>query len=301
LGAVVLLLIRSLSYGQQVQASTANLDELIPFMYRLSDAMDLYRGNPRQGGPLPVPSIERLGMDAVTFSYQPGDPVLHGISFEAFRGEALGIVGPSGAGKSSVVQLLLRLREPDSGRLAVNDIDARNLQLSGWQSQVAYVPQSPQLFHGTVRDNIRFFRPHLSDEQIVTAAKKAHIHDEVMAWPKGYDTVVGQRASAVSGGQRQRICLARALADGPSVLILDEPTSALDVKSELAVQESLAELKGEVILFLVAHRLSTLAVCDRVMVIVGGRLDAMGEHTSLAASNTFYREVTEITHRQARV
>jgi ATP-binding cassette subfamily B protein len=300
LGAVVLLLIRSLSYGQQMQASTANLDELVPFMYRLSDAMDLYRANAREGGERPVPGIERLGLEDVSFSYKPDVPVLQGITFEAKLGEALGIVGPSGAGKSSLVQLLLRLRAPQTGKVSVNGTDAREFDIASWQHEVTYVPQSPQLFYGTVADNIKFFRPHLTHEQVVSAAKKAHVHDDIMSWPQGYDTVVGQRVSAVSGGQRQRICLARALADGPSVLILDEPTSALDVKSEMLIQESLQELKGEVILFLVAHRLSTLAVCDRVMVVVRGQVDAIGKHDSLSLSNTFYREVTEITHRQAR-
>ncbi|MCZ3388528.1 MAG: ABC transporter ATP-binding protein/permease [Actinomycetia bacterium] len=299
MGAVVLLLIRSMSYGQQVQASTANLDELIPFMYRLGDAMDYYRANPRQAGDQPVPDVERIGLRDAHFAYVPGEDVLRGISFEAVTGEAVGIVGPSGAGKSSLVQLLLRLRDPDSGMLFVNDCDARTLELSGWQQQVAYVPQTPQLIYGTVAENIKYFREHLSRAEIQRAAERAHIHDEIMSWPQGYDTIVGQRASAVSGGQRQRLCLARALADSPRVLILDEPTSALDVKSEMLVQESLRELKGEVILFLVAHRLSTLSICNRVMVIVNGLLEAIGEPESLVLTNDFYREVTEITHKQA--
>jgi ABC-type multidrug transport system fused ATPase/permease subunit len=298
LGAVVLLLIRSLSYGQQIQASTANLDELIPFMHRLGDAIDYYESNRRPDGTRPVPPVERVGMEDVRFSYVDGIEVLHGISFEVRMGEAVGIVGPSGAGKSSLVQLLLRLREPSSGRVYVNEHDASQLLLSGWQQQVAYVPQTPQLIYGTVAENIRYFRPGLTDEDVEQAARRAHIHDEIMSWPQGYDTVVGQRAAAVSGGQRQRICLARSIADNPSVLILDEPTSALDVKSELLVQESLRELKGEVILLLVAHRLSTLSICDRVMVVVGGRLEAIDEPSALVTRNAFYREVTEITHKQ---
>jgi ATP-binding cassette, subfamily B, bacterial len=299
LGAVVLLLVRSLSYGQQIQASTANLDELIPFMHRLGDAIDYYESSPRRSGEREVPAIHVLGLDDVRFSYVGGLEILHGISFEVATGEAVGIVGPSGAGKSSIVQLLLRLREPTSGRLFVNDQDARRLRLDGWQRQVAYVPQAPQLVHGTVTENIRFFRPHITGAEVESAARRAHIHDEIMTWSNGYDTIIGQRASAVSGGQRQRICLARALADNPSVLILDEPTSALDVKSELLVQESLSRLKGEVILLLVAHRLSTLSICDRVMVVVGGRLEAIDEPAALLAGNAFYREVTEITRRQS--
>jgi ABC-type multidrug transport system fused ATPase/permease subunit len=164
---------------------------------------------------------------------------------------------------------------------------------------VAYVPQTSQLVYGTVADNIRFYREGLSDEAVEAAARRAHIHDDVVSWPEGYQTVVGQRASAVSGGQRQRLCLARALVADPDVLILDEPTSALDVKSEQLVQDSLEELKAELVLVLVAHRLSTLSVCDRVMVVVGGRVQALETPEVLMEGNDFYREVTEITRQQS--
>ena len=299
LGAVVLLLIRSLTFGQGIQQSLTRLDELIPFMHRLRDAMDHYAANPRQDGEEPLGRVERLGMRDVHYSYAAGVEVLKDITFEVRRGEALGIVGPSGAGKSSLVQLLLRLRVPDRGSLAVNGQDARTVRRDDWQARVAYVPQTAQLVHGTVADNIRFYRTGLSDEAVEAAARRAHIHDDIVSWPQGYRTVVGQRASAVSGGQRQRLCLARALVGDPDVLILDEPTSALDVKSEALVQESLQELKREVVLFLVAHRLSTLSVCDRVMVVVDGRVQAIDAPAALVRTNAFYREVTEITRQQS--
>ena len=299
LGAVVLILIRSFTYGQQMQGAIANMDELIPFMHRLGDSIADYEAHPQQDGDAALPAIKRLGMQDVHFSYVPDTEVLAGIDFEVRMGEATGIVGPSGAGKSSIVQLLLRLRDPSSGVLLVNGHDARRFRRSEWQARVSYVPQTPQLIWGTAADNIRFYRPHLSEAAVVGAARRAHIHDEIMSWPDGYQTVIGQRASAVSGGQRQRLCLARALADNPDVLILDEPTSALDVKSEMLVQESLESLKGEVILFLVAHRLSTLSICDRVMVIVDGRLEALAEPAQLLETNDFFREVSEITRRQS--
>ena len=299
LGAVVLILIRSFTYGQQMQGAIANMDELIPFMHRLGDSIADYEAHPQQDGDEELPPIERLGMRDVHFSYVPDTEVLAGIDFEVRTGEATGIVGPSGAGKSSIVQLLLRLRDPDRGLLLVNGRDARSFRRSEWQARVSYVPQTPQLIWGTAADNIRFYRPHLNDADVELAARRAHIHDEIMSWPDGYQTVIGQRASAVSGGQRQRLCLARALADNPYVLILDEPTSALDVKSELLVQESLESLRGELLLFLVAHRLSTLSICDRVMVIVGGRLEALSEPAELLETNAFYREVSEITRKQS--
>jgi ATP-binding cassette subfamily B protein len=298
LGGVVLIMVRSLSFGQQIQAALRRIDELVPSMDALQAALDHYEANPRQDGDKQLHKIESLGIRDVTYAYVVGEDVLKGISFEAHRGEAIGIVGPSGAGKSSIVQILLRLRQPISGALEVNGEDARSFSRADWQRRVSYVPQSPQLIWGTVADNIRFYRSGMDDEQVERAARQAHIHDEIMSWPKGYETVIGQRVSAISGGQRQRLCLARALAGSPDVLILDEPTSALDVRSEMAVQESLEQIKSGMLLFLVAHRLSTLSICDRVMVVVDGRLQAIDEPSALRQGNDFYREVTEISQRQ---
>ncbi len=298
LGAVVLIMVRSLSFGQQIQAALRRIDELVPYMNALRTALDHYGSHPRQDGDRPLRGIDTLQMREVTYAYVPDKDVLWGISFEAYRGEAIGIIGPSGAGKSSLVQILLRLRQPTGGVLEVNGEDARSFRRADWQRRVSYVPQSPQLIWGTVADNIRFYRPGIDDEQVERAARQAHIHDEIMSWPQGYDTVIGQRVSAISGGQRQRLCLARALAGAPDVLILDEPTSALDVRSEMAVQESLGQVKNGMLLFLVAHRLSTLSICDRVMVVVDGRLQAIDEPSALQQDNDFYREVIEITQRQ---
>ena len=299
LGAVVLLLVRSMNYGQQLLAALAQMDQHVPFMNKLRDALDEYYDHAVQDGERPMPSVERLGMVAVGFSYAGDRPVLSGIDFDLRAGEAVGIVGPSGAGKSTLVQLLLRLRDPDEGMLHVNGVDARLFRRGDWQRRVAYVPQSPQLIHGTVADNIRYHRPWISDADVERAARRAHVHEEVMRWSDGYETLVGQRASAVSGGQRQRLCLARALAGNPDVLVLDEPTSALDVKSEMLVSESLRELKGEVTMVLVAHRLSTLSMCQRVMVVIDGRLQAFEEPAVLARTSPFYREAVRITRQQS--
>jgi len=300
LAAVVLILLRALTYGQQVQTAVSGLDERVPFMHHLADAVERYTANPRQDGDRHLPeTVERIGMRGVRFGYGPDTEVLKGLTFSVARGEAIGIAGPSGAGKSSLVQLLLRLRIPTAGALEVNGTDAREFRRDEWQRRVAYVPQTPQLVWGTVADNIRFYRDHLTQEDVEAAARRAHIHDEIMSWEKGYDTVVGQRAAAVSGGQRQRICLARALADRPEILVLDEPTSALDVRSESLVKNSLHELKGSITLFMVGHRLSTLSFCDRIMVVADGRLEAFAPPLELQATNSFYREVTELTRQQS--
>lgn len=150
--------------------------------------------------------------------------------------------------------------------------------------------------HASVGDNIRFMRE-LDDRAVERAARLAHIHDEVVSWPEGYDTIVGQRADGVSGGQRQRISLARALAAAPDLLVLDEPTSALDLGSEARIQASLARLRGRLTIFVVSHRLSTLAMCDRIVVLRGGRVDAIGTTDDLERSNAFYRRAAALTAR----
>lgn len=297
IAAVVLMLMRALTYAQQIQAAVTSLDERVPFINQIVDALERYRDAPQQNGPDHLAEVEDIALTNVSFGYRPGVTVLHDVAFELRTGEALGVVGPSGAGKSSIVQLLLRLRTPDTGAVRVNGKDVRQISRSSWQQAVAYVPQTSQVITGTVRDNIRFFREWLTDEQIVEAAKRAHIHDDVMAMSSGYDTVIGQRASAVSGGQRQRICLARALAGEPKILILDEPTSALDVRSEELVQQSLQSIKRDMAVVMIAHRLSTLAVCDRILVLVDGRVSAIGSRSDLLERSEFFRQVHEITQR----
>lgn len=301
LTAVVLILLRSLAYGQELQTAIARIAELAPFLDRLRDGIDHYRSHPRQDGDRPMPPFRRLAMRHVGYAYGDGETVLADIGFEVSAGEAIGVVGPSGAGKSTLVQLLLRLRDPRSGALCVDGLDVRRIRRDDWQRAVAYVPQSPQLMWGTVADNIRFHRTDLSDEDVERAARLAHVHDEIVRWPDGYDTVIGERAAAVSGGQRQRLCLARALAARPAVLILDEPTSALDVHSERAIQDSLRSLRGDTTVFMVAHRLSTLSICDRVMVVIDGRLDAFDAPERLHLDNDFYRRSLELSRTQSEV
>ena len=297
IAAVVLMLMRALTYAQQIQAAVTSLDERVPFINQIVDALERYRDSPQQDGPDQLDDVRDVALTNVSFGYRPDVTVLHDVGFELRTGEALGVVGPSGAGKSSIVQLLLRLRTPDTGAVRVNGKDVRQISRTSWQQTVAYVPQTSQVITGTVRENIRFFREWLTDEQIVEAARRAHIHDDIVSMSDGYDTVIGQRASAVSGGQRQRICLARALAGEPKILILDEPTSALDVRSEELVQQSLLSIKRDMAVVMIAHRLSTLSVCDRILVLVDGRVSAIGSRTDLLEQSEFFRQVSEITQR----
>ncbi|HEU5244046.1 MAG TPA: ABC transporter ATP-binding protein [Gaiellaceae bacterium] len=244
----------------------------LPFIERVQAAEERYRQAAAPSGERPFTALHSLSFEDVTFAYRRGRPVLSGISFDVRRGEAVGIAGPSGTGKSTLAQLLLRLREPSSGTFLVNGAPARELRSEDWTARVAYVPQVPNLIDGSVAENIRYLRK-LSPAEVERAARLAGIHDDIMAWPDGYESTVGPRGAAISVGQAQRICLARALAARPELLLLDEPTSALDSTSERLIQQSLTGLKGTLTLFLIAHRQTTLDICDRVMVIVDGRLE----------------------------
>ncbi|TML00110.1 MAG: ABC transporter ATP-binding protein [Actinobacteria bacterium] len=293
LGGVVLLMVRAGSTGQSVQTAYQGLVQALPFIERTQNAEQRYRADAPRAGGLPLPRIKALAFERVSFAYREGVPALQDISFAVAGNETIGIVGPSGAGKSTLVQLLLRLREPQDGHYLVNGTPAEEFARRDWQARVSYVPQEPRLIHASVADNIRFFRD-LDAQAIERGARLARIHDVVMSWRDGYETIVGPRAAAVSGGQQQRICLARALAGSPEVLILDEPTSALDPQSEKAISASLTSLSHELTLFIVAHRMSTLDMCDRVMVIIDGRLVAFDTKALLERENSYYRVASEL-------
>jgi ABC-type multidrug transport system fused ATPase/permease subunit len=294
LGAVVLLLLRAGSYGQQVQANYQQVKTALPFVERVDDAERRYQASLPVTGDRPLAAVRSLEFEHVSFSYTPGVPVLSDVGFTVAGGEAIGVVGPSGAGKSTLVQLLLQLRAPADGRYLVNGEPAMEYRLADWQTQFAYVSQEPRLLHASVADNIRFFRD-LDQGDLERAARLARIHDDIMSWQDGYDSLIGPRADAISGGQQQRICIARALAARPTVLVLDEPTSALDPTSESLLQDSLVALKEQLTLFIVAHRMSTLDICDRVMVILDGHLDAFDTADRLRSQDGYYRAALSLS------
>ncbi len=293
LGAVVLILVRAGAYGQQAQSAYQLALQAAPYLERLEETQERYAESAPGEGLKRLGPIRAIGFEDVGFSYEPGQPVLSGISFEVASGEAIGIVGPSGAGKSTLIQILLGLRSPGSGFYLVNGVPVDRLDRGDWHRRVAYVPQQPRLLHASVAENIRFFRP-VDDEAVERAAVLAGIHEDVVGWSDGYDTVVGPRADAVSGGQQQRICIARALACEPDVLVLDEPTSALDPHSEALIQRSLASLKDDLTMFVVAHRLSTIAMCERLMVVVDGRLEAFDRTATVRSTSAYYRSAVTV-------
>ncbi|HEY4897391.1 MAG TPA: ABC transporter ATP-binding protein [Solirubrobacteraceae bacterium] len=291
LGAVILIIVRAGTFGQQVQGAYQGLRQSLPFIERLQDTASRYAASTPPDGSERLAKVDTIAFDHVSFGYRAEQPVLRDLSFEVRAGEAIGVVGPSGAGKSTLIQILLQLRPPGEGRYLVNGVPVADFVRADWKRLVAYVPQQPRLVHASVAENIRYFRD-LDDEAVQRAARLARIEQDILAWRDGYETIVGPRADAVSGGQQQRICLARALAARPEVLVLDEPTSALDPHSETLIQESLYGLRHELTLFIIAHRISTLDVCDRVMVIQDGRLAAFDTTALLQTNNDYYRSAS---------
>ena len=295
IGGVVLVMIRSLSYAQSLQNSYQSFHASAPSLEMIHAEFDRFRLAAVDRSGVPFDRIGEVAFDHVGFRYEPGIDTLVDVSFRVAPGEIIGIVGPSGAGKSTLVQLLLRLREPAEGRVLADGRDVRELSLTDWYRQVSFVPQDAWLFAGTVAENIAFFRGGISPDAIERAARQANLHDEIMAMPKGYDSQVGQRGGQISGGQRQRLCIARALLEEPDILVLDEPTSALDVRSEALIREAVAGLAPRTTVFIIAHRMSTLEICDRIMVLFEGRLEGFDEPERLASTNHFYREALELS------
>jgi ABC-type multidrug transport system fused ATPase/permease subunit len=295
LGAIVVILVRALNQTSLVQAYYHQLIEGAPFIQRLDDERARLRASVPRSGATVLSSPRTLRFEGVRYSYDGDRVALADLDFEVARGEAIGIIGPSGSGKSTLIQLLLRLRQPDAGRYLLDGVDANDVDDDSWFDQVAFVPQDARLIDDTIAANIAFHRPHVSRDEILEAARRAHIHDEILAMPNGYDALIGSRGGALSGGQRQRICIARALVRRPAILVLDEPTSALDVRSESLVHETFTRLRGDVTIFVIAHRLSTLNTCDRIMVMGDGRLQAFGPRADLQRDSEFYRDAVELS------
>jgi ATP-binding cassette subfamily B protein len=210
-------------------------------------------------------------------------------------------VGPSGAGKSTVFELLLRFYDPQAGRLLLDGVDIREMDLKHMREHVALVPQQPTLFTGDVRYNIAYGKLDATDDEVVAAARAAHAHDFITALPEGYASHLGEMGVRLSGGQRQRIALARAILNDPKILLLDEATSALDTESEYQVQLALQELMRNRTTVIIAHRLSTILHADNIAVLDGGQLIATGTHQQLLVDCPLYARLASLQFREPNV
>jgi ATP-binding cassette, subfamily B, bacterial MsbA len=235
----------------------------------------------------------RVEFDDVHFAYRPDEPVLRGMSFVAAPSKTTALVGASGGGKSTILNLILRFYEVGSGAIRIDGQNIADVSRRSLRQQIAYVGQNVQLFRGTVRENISFGKLDATQAEIEAAAKAAHAHDFIKAFPNGYDTEVGEHGLQLSGGQRQRISIARALIKNASIILLDEATAALDSESERYVQEAIAELCRGRTTLVIAHRLSTVVHADTIMVVEHGRIVESGRHDELLRAGgryaSFYR------------
>lgn len=232
----------------------------------------------------PMPRAKgAIRFEGVRFSYERGREVLKGIDFEVNAGEMVGLVGRSGSGKSTIINLIARFHDPDSGTIRVDGVDLREVDLASWRSQVGMVMQNPFLFNASILENIRYGAPDASFERVVAAARAANAHAFISAKEDGYDTIVGDGGSLLSGGELQRIAIARAILHDPAVLILDEATSAVDSETEKKIQEALARLVRGRTTIAIAHRLATLRNADRLLVIDEGKIVERGTHEALLA------------------
>jgi len=242
----------------------------------------------------------RVQLEHVEFAYVDEQPVLHDVSLAVEPGQMVAMVGPTGAGKSTIVSLIPRFFDPGRGRVLVDGRDVRSLRLASLRSQVAIVPQEPLLFEGTIFENIAYGRADADEQGVLRAARAALVDDFVRGLPDGYETVLGERGASLSGGERQRISIARALVRDAPILILDEPTSALDPVSERLLMDALGRLFEGRTAFVIAHRMSTVARADQVLVVDRGRIVERGTHAELLElEGGLYRSYLELSSVRA--
>jgi len=267
----------------------SQVQEALGATRRIFEIIDTQPDVQDRPGAAAMPRVSgRIEFEGVEFSYDERIAVLHGINLSVEPGEVLALVGPSGAGKSTVFNLIPRFYDPTAGRVKIDGRDLREVTQRSLRDQIGIVPQETLLFGGTIRENILYGRLDATDDEITAAAHAANAHEFIMEFPDGYGTIVGERGVKLSGGQRQRIAIARAILKDPRILLLDEATSSLDSESEGLVQEALERLMKNRTTVIIAHRLSTVQVANRIAVLEAGRLVELGSHAELLARGGLY-------------
>jgi ABC-type multidrug transport system fused ATPase/permease subunit len=239
------------------------------------------------------PGDGEIRFENVSFSYLPGRPVLEHVDLALDAGTTLALIGHTGSGKTTLASLVPRFYDVGTGRVLVDGVDVRDVTLASLRREIGVIPQDPFLFSTTVRENIAFGRPELTDAEIERVARLAQAHEFVERLPQGYETVIGERGITLSGGQRQRVAIARALAIDPRILILDDATASVDATTEAQIRAGLREVMSGRTTLIIAHRLSTIALADEIVVLDDGRIAARGTHDELLETSSVYREIYE--------
>jgi ATP-binding cassette subfamily B protein len=234
-----------------------------------------------------------IRFENVSFSYLEGRRVLEELGLALDAGTTLALIGHTGSGKTTLASLVPRFYDVDSGRVLVDGVDVRDVTLTSLRREIGVIPQDPFLFSTTVRENIAFGRPGMTDAEVERVARLAQAHEFVERLPQGYETVIGERGITLSGGQRQRIAIARALALDPRILILDDATASVDATTEAQIRAGLREVMRGRTTLIIAHRLSTIALADEIVVLDSGRIAARGTHDELLETSSVYREIYE--------
>ncbi|OCX59986.1 ABC transporter [Thioclava sp. SK-1] len=273
---------------QRAAGATERLVELLQTEDTVTD--------PAHPMPLPNPALGAITFEDVTFHYpsRPQTSALNHVSLDIAAGETVAIVGPSGSGKTTIIQMIQRFWDPETGRVLIDGLDLKAMARADFRKAVALVPQDPVIFAASARDNIRFGRPGATDADVEAAARAAHAWDFLNALPDGMDSYVGERGVMLSGGQKQRVAIARAILRDAPILLLDEATSALDAASEQAVQAAVDQLSRNRTTIIVAHRLATVKKADRIIVLEDGRIAAQGSHDQLVAQGGLYAELAKL-------
>jgi ATP-binding cassette subfamily B protein len=298
-------LVQFLIYAVLVAGATGALSEIWGELQRAAGAterlVELLHADdpvtdPQPPRALPQPARGEISFENVGFFYpsRPETSALKGVSLTVRAGETVALVGPSGAGKSTILHLLMRFYDPQSGRITLDGIDLRDMARTDFRAAMALVPQDPVIFATSAYENIAFGRAGASRAEVEAAAEAAAAHDFISALPKGYDTYLGERGVMISGGQKQRIAIARAILRNAPVLLLDEATSALDAESERAVQRAVDRMAQGRTLLVVAHRLATVKRADCIVVFDGGKIVAVGTHDALVAENGLYARLARL-------
>ncbi len=298
-------LIQFLIYAVMVAGAVGALSEIWGELQRAAGATERLQEllatddpvqDPARPAGLPRPVRGEIAFENVVFHYpaRPETSALDGVDLHVAPGETVALVGPSGAGKTTILQLLLRFYDPQSGRITIDGVDIATLARGDFRRSIALVPQDPVIFGDSARENIRFGRPDATDAEVEDAARAAAAHDFLTALPQGYDTFVGERGVMLSGGQKQRIAIARAILRDAPILLLDEATSALDAESERAVQDAVERLSVGRTTLVVAHRLATVKKADRIVVFDKGRISATGTHDALVAEGGLYARLARL-------